>query len=72
MISPKDNMEIYNHVVFRWDGNGDTLLEFLDKRTADDRWVLDNFMCAFCNHFNLDTSDWNMTAFLEDWLDRRE
>ena len=31
---------------------------------------LDNFMCAFCNHFRLDTSNWDMTAFLDDWLDK--
>jgi hypothetical protein len=34
------------------------------------RWYLDNFMCAFCTHFGIDTSDWDMTSFLDDWLDK--
>lgn len=32
------------------------------------RNYLDNFMCAFCNHFGLDTGDWDMDTFLDDWL----
>ena len=29
---------------------------------------LDNFMCAFCNWFQIDASDFDMDAFLKDWL----
>lgn len=36
---------------------------------GESRIYLDNFMCAFCNHFGLDASDWDMDTFLDDWLD---
>ena len=38
------------------------------ENTTAERVYLDNFMCAFCNRFQLDTSDWNMDEFLDDWL----
>ena len=45
----------------------------LDQQQAEpDEVYLDNFMCAFCNHFQIDASDFNMTAFLTDWLDAEQ
>jgi len=38
----------------------------------EDERYLDNFMCAFCNHFQIDTSDLDMTSFLNDWLANTE
>ena len=49
-------------------------LEFLNTE-PEDEWsehYLDNFMCAFCNHFQIDASDFDMTAFLKDWLQQED
>ena len=48
-------------------------LDRLEEQQAEpDKVYLDNFMCAFCNHFAIDTSDMNLTEFLEDWLDTEQ
>ena len=52
------------------------LYDFLTAHTEPEdegsEHYLDNFMCAFCNHFQIDASDFDMTAFLKDWLQQED